>query len=183
MMSSTGEMGTVSRVSVDALIAGAVHLKPHVLRRDRHRVLQRCRGRAREQEGHVGLARGGGEHQVRVGPEQAGQAGGRDADGAGVAAAEQRHRLVTFAHVAQVTRHEAVALERFAVARKAQLVVGAAVDEVESDARQLAPRHAAQVLEVDGRLKVHGCGVRKVATTLSRACPQAMRAPLACFTY
>src|SRR5690606_1443765 len=71
---------------------------------------------------------------------------------------EQFHRLIAPGNVAQIARHQAIALEGGAVALQAQFPVRAAIDEIKGDARQLAARHAAHVFQIDGGLNVHGAG-------------------------
>ena len=130
-----------------------------MLGRHGHHLLQRSVGGAGQQERHVGLARSRGQHAVGIGPEEPRQARGRDPDGAAPAPPEQRQGLVAAADVAQVARHQAVRIEGRAVAGQALLVVGAAFDEVEGDARQLAPRQALQIVEIDDGLQVHRIAV------------------------
>ncbi|MNV33140.1 hypothetical protein D3C71_1245000 [compost metagenome] len=144
------------QVGIDVLVARAIHLEPDVIRRDIDRFFQRCIAGTGKQERHVGLARCGRLHQVGVGTPQPGQPGGRDADGAVVPVAEQGHRLVQPADIAQIPRHQIVPAKGLAVARHATLVVGAAVDEVECDARQLSARQLTQIVQIDGGLNLHG---------------------------
>ena len=64
----------------------------------------------------------------------------------------------TCATFTSTLRQQAHALEGGAVLAQRDLVLGAAVEEVEDRARQPAFRQPAQVLDVDGLLQGHNCG-------------------------
>ena len=126
-------------------------------------VLERAIAGAGEEKWHVCRGCRLRQHAVGAGPEQARQAGGRNPEGARVTAAEQHGGLVAPGDIHQIAGQQPVLLKGFAVADEATLVIGTALDEVEGDARQLAPREGAQVVEVAGGLDVHGCHRESVA--------------------
>src|SRR5229473_1356441 len=95
------------------------------------------------------------QHQIGAAAEEAGQAGGRDAEGLGVEAAEQARALVALRDIDEIARHQKVAVEGALVAREAQLVLKPALDEIEAQPRQPALGHAAQIFNVDGFVRLH----------------------------
>src|SRR5690606_12263902 len=83
------------------------------------------------------------------------QAGGRNTEGAGIAAPEERRRLIPAGDIDHVARHQRDVAETPFVPRQAVLVVAASLDEVERDLWQPLLRQLAQILDIDRFLDPH----------------------------
>ena len=90
--------------------------------------------------GDAGGGRRPGGGKFPVGPEQSGKPGGADDQRHGEIAAEQAQALVADAAAGEGPRQELDGSKGGLVAAQGHLVLGAAVDEVEQRARQLARR-------------------------------------------
>ncbi len=132
----------------DRLVLGGIELVPAVVGRELAEILDRAGAGARHDEGHVGVARRLGQHQIGAAAEQAGEAGGRDADRARIGPAEQGRRLLARRDVDQVARHDTRLAEGLLVGDQPDLVVGAALDEVIGDLGQPLLGELAQVFDV-----------------------------------
>ena len=139
---------TLDHVLGDRLVLGGIELVPAMVGRQLAEILDRAGAGTRHDEGHVGVARRLGQHQVGAAAEQAGETGRGDADRARIGPAENGGRLVARRDVDQVARHDARLAEGLLVGDEADLVVGAALDEVVGDLRQPLLGELAQVFDV-----------------------------------
>jgi hypothetical protein len=92
------------------------------------------------------------EDQVRVRPEGVEHPDRGHAEGRRPALAEQRRRGVDLRDVAHVARRQLDLFERLDVAAQVAFALRPAIDQIEGEARDAAPRHRAQIL--DGRRSV-----------------------------
>ena len=173
-----GIAGALDHVLGDRLVLGGVELVPAMVGGELAESLDRAGARARHDEGHVGVARRLGQHQVGAAAEQAGEAGRRDADGAGIGPAEQRRRLVAHRHVDQVARHDARLAEGLLVGDQPDLVVGAALDEVIGDLGQPLLGELAQIVDVDHALHCFSLPLRPILPVFAALCQRVGRAAM-----
>ena len=172
-----GIAGALDHVLGDRLVLGGVELVPAVVGRELAESLDRAGAGARHDEGHVGVARRLGQHQVGAAAEQAGKAGRRDADRARIGPPEQRRRLVAHRHVDQVARHDARLAEGLLVGDQPDLVVGAALDEVVGDLGQPLLGELAQILDVHHALHCFSLPLRPILPVFSAAVPAVLDEP------
>ena len=140
--------GPLDEVLGNGGILGRIELVPAMVGGELAEILDRAGAGARHDEGHVGVARGLGQHQVGAMAEEPRETGRRDADGARIGPSEERRRLVAHRDVDQVARHDARLPEGLLVGDEAHLVIGAALDEVVGNLGQPLLGELAQVVDV-----------------------------------
>ena len=131
-------------------VAQHVQLEPQAPRHRLGELLDADRGHRGEHERNPVRGGGAGERQVRARPRQRARTHRRDDERRGGRPPEDLGGQVRRRHVDEHARDEAQPLERRAIFGKRQLVLGAAVDELEHQARQPTPGEATQVLDRNG---------------------------------
>ena len=104
---------------------------------------------AGQDEGNICRSGSARQHQIGAGAQQPGKAGGGDAERRLVAAAEQGAGEIDALDILEIARQQAVAPELGLVAGEPALVLGAALDPIEQDARQPAAGEPLQIGNVD----------------------------------
>jgi hypothetical protein len=144
-----GGADAADQVIAGGRVAWRVELVPDIAIAGSRRLGDRAGAAAGKDEGNVRRSGGPRQHQIGIGTQQPGKAGGSDAERGIEAAAEERGCKIDPLDILEIARQQAVARELGLVAGKSALVLGAAFHPIEQDARQPAAGELPQIGNVD----------------------------------